>query len=131
MVRALRNVGLVLLVPLGLLLLSLIPEPFLRARAKPPAQVKDVQTFLAWKPEPIRVVRLTLGSNVFWQALGPAGTLTPSGPSAYSFDSTGRFIGWTHDMGDVHHPRELFGPEVKRDLVTLDEWCAAIKIGKP
>lgn len=92
------------------------------ARAKPPANVTDVVTFLEWQPSPMNILRVTAGTNTYWQAIGPSGRFLASGPSAYSFDSTGTFIGWTPDNGDVYRPKELYGPEVKRERATLVEF---------
>ncbi|NBV22933.1 MAG: hypothetical protein EBS05_13575 [Proteobacteria bacterium] len=126
--RILVNTGWVALMLAALLLLSFIPEPFLHARAKPPAQVTNAVTFLEWKPMPTTVFRLAAGANMYWQVTGPAGRFLASGPSAYSFDSNGRLIGWTPDMGDVYQPRELFGSDVKRERATLEEFRATTQL---
>lgn len=95
----LKKLAVVLLVvPMGVGLLSFVPEPFLHARAKPPAHVTNIVSFLQWKPAPMGVRRLAVGTNTYWQALGPA---------AYSFDASGALIGWTPDMGDIYRPQEL------------------------
>lgn len=116
-----------LVVPMGVGLLSFVPEPFLHARAKPPAHVTNIVSFLQWKPAPMGVRRLAVGTNTYWQALGPAGRLVASGPSAYSFDASGTLIGWTPDMGDIYRPHELFGPDVKRETVSLADMKAVME----
>ena len=126
--RIFVGAGKVVLALVGLFLLTLLPEPYLHARAKPPAQVTNAVAFLEWKPTPMTVSRLTAGSNIYWQVTGPAGRFMASGPSAYSFDGNGKLIGWTPDMGDVFQPRELFGPDVKRERATLEEFRAAAQL---
>ena len=122
--------GKVMLGLICLLLFAPLLGLFFHARAKPPANVTNIATYLSWQPSPMKVIRLTVGTNTYWQALGPAGRLAASGPAAYSFDASGKLIGWTPDMGDVYRPAELFGPEVKRETISLSELMEAMRAQK-
>lgn len=119
--RILFGAGKVVVAIVGLFLLTLLPEPYLHARAKPPAQVTNAVSFLEWQPKPLHVLRVTVGTNTYLQALGPAGRFMASGPSAYSFDSSGKFIGWTPDNGDIFRPPHLYGPGVTRETATISD----------
>jgi len=96
-------------------------------RAKPPSNVKDLRSFFAWMPEPIRAFRITVESKRYYQITGPAGRYLASGPSAYTFDEQGGFIGWTPDMGDFYTPKEVFSPKAKEEEISLDEMKMLMK----
>lgn len=113
--------GWVAIALLALPLLSLLSGPLLHARATPPARVTNLVSFLEWQPAPMRVMRVTVGTNLYWQAFGPAGRSGASGLSAYSFDSSGKFIGWTPDSGDLYRPPHLYGPDAKREMAALSD----------
>ena len=72
--------------------------------------------------------RVTVGDTIYYQITGPAGRYIPSGPSAYSFDSKGKYIGWTQDMGDFYEPREVFSEDAKREKISLDELKHILKL---
>jgi len=65
--------------------------------------------------------RVTVGKTVYYQITGPAGRYVASGPSAYTFDAQGRFIGWSSDMGDFKRPAEVFQEGAKREKITLEQ----------
>ena len=72
------------------------------AAAEPPAYVTNLAAFLTWRPEPDGAFRAQHKGSNFVILLGPSG-YSPrqvSGPAGYLFDSTGRFITWSPDLGD-------------------------------
>jgi hypothetical protein len=103
-------------VPL-LLLIGCIPQ----FRATPPKSVTDVSSCLTWLKKPRGAYRITSDGVVYYQITGRAGSYLASGPAGYTFDSNGRFIGWSPDIGDVKRPPEVFTPYAKRETITLDE----------
>ena len=125
--RIFVKAGWVALALLALPLLSLLSGPLLQARATPPANVTNVVSFLAWRPKPMRVTCITVGTNLYWQIFGPAGRSMASGPSAYAFDSSGKLIGWTPDSGDSFRPAHLYGSGAKRETATLEDLKTAIE----
>lgn len=50
----------------------------------------------------------------------------PSGPAGYTFDSRGRFIGWSIDIGDFKEPAEVFEDDARREKISLDELKMAV-----
>jgi len=105
---------------LVLLLASFVLDFFLVREATPPTSVIDIKTFFAWKPNPSGAVRVNVGNTVYYQLLGPAGRTLASGQSAYAFDSTGKFIGWTKDAGDFYQPRVVYSPGAERTQITVE-----------
>ena len=65
--------------------------------------------------------RVTNDKTVYYLITGPAGRYLPSGTSAYAFDSSGKFIGWTPDEGDIHTPKQVFAPGSRDEKISLDE----------
>ena len=63
----------------------------------PPASVNDLNGYLVWHPTADRFVRLSNGRLL---ALGPEVGLLPSGPSAHVFDSNGKLVDSSADLGD-------------------------------
>ena len=77
--------------------------------ARPPAELKSIEDFRAWKRGTI------MGSGTFEDSgvtytvmLGPTGRYLASGPSAYLFDEQGQFVDWTADMGDLCTVKKRF-----------------------
>src|SRR5215471_9598964 len=68
-------------------------------RARPPKQVTDFRSCMSWLKPPIGAYKLSDGKTTHYQVTGPPGRSLPSGPAAYTFDSSGKFIGWTPDVG--------------------------------
>lgn len=77
--------------------LLLLGEWYARRGKLPPPSVKDLNGYLAWRPEANQFVRLP---NERLLALGSGAGLVPSGPSAHIFDSNGDLLDSTADMGD-------------------------------
>lgn len=120
--RLFKVVLIIVIVLLLLLVASFLPDIFYFApRARPPANVVDLQSFFAWKPDPRWAWRITVSNEVYYQLCGPAGRWLASGPSAYAFDSKGRFIGWTSDNGDFYRPAVVYAPGAKRESVKVEE----------
>ncbi len=65
--------------------------------------------------------KVTDGDEVYYRVTGPAGRYLASGPSAYTFDSHGKFISWTADVGDFLTPGLHILPDAKRETISLDE----------
>jgi hypothetical protein len=63
----------------------------------PPANVNDLDSYLAWKPDADRFVHLPDDRLL---SLGPGVGLLPSGPSAQVFDGEGKLVDSTADLGD-------------------------------
>lgn len=116
-----RIVCICVAVPLILLVAMLVLEWIPRSRVAPPESVTDIASCLNWLEEPRGAYRITSGQAVYYQILGPPGRYLASGPSGYTFDSTGHFIGWSADIGDYRTPPEVLAPDAKREPVALDE----------
>jgi hypothetical protein len=108
-------------VPLLLLIGCIGMEQIPMSRARPPKSVTDVSSCLAWLKKPMGSYRVTVGNAVYYQVTGPAGRFAASGPSAYTFDAQGRFIGWSSDMGDFKRPAEVFQEGAKRERIPLEQ----------
>ena len=65
--------------------------------------------------------RITVNGVAYDQVMGPAGRYLAFGPAGYTFDSHGRFIGWSSDIGDFKTPPELFTPGAKSEKIDLHE----------
>ena len=91
------------------------------SQAKPPRSVTDVSSCLAWLKKPMGAYRITDGDLIYYRVTGPAGRCLASGPSAYTFDSHGKFVGWTEDVGDFPTPGLHLSSAAKRDTISLDQ----------
>jgi hypothetical protein len=115
----------VICVAVGVVLLLLIgciaDNQISYSRAKPPKTVTDVSTCLAWLRNPMGAYRITDGDVIYYRVTGPAGRHVASGLSAYTFDSQGKFIGWTPDAGDFPTPGLRLSPGAKREEISLEE----------
>ena len=121
MKRVLKMIAVVVGVPLLLLIGCIAADQIPRSRATPPDSVTDVVSCLAWLKEPMGAYRITADGVVYFQITGPAGRYLPSGPSGYTFDSGGRFIGWSADIGDFKTPSQVFTAGAKREKITMEE----------
>ncbi|HEU5071960.1 MAG TPA: hypothetical protein VFV96_16270 [Verrucomicrobiae bacterium] len=111
-----------------LLAASFLPDLlYYMPRAKPPVTVVDLHSFLAWKPDPKRAWKITVSNEVYYQLSGPPGRWLASGPAAYAFDSSGRFIGWTADSGDISRPVIIYAPGANRQSINVDTVRALLK----
>lgn len=119
--RAIKLVCIAVGVPLLLLIGCIAVDQIPRSRAKPPQSVTDIPSCLVWLQKPMGAYRITDGQTVYYQVTGPAGRYLASGPSAYTFDSHGKFIGWTADVGDFPTPHLPISPDAKRERISLDE----------
>ena len=108
-------------VPLLLLIGCIAADQIPLAQARPPKSVTDINSCLAWLKKPMGSYRVTMDETVYYQVTGPAGRYLASGPSAYTFDAQGRFIGWSADMGDFKTPVEVFREGAKREKIPLDQ----------
>src|SRR5450432_3295039 len=97
MKRAFKIIGVVCGILFFLAVCDIVFEKITYSRAKPPENVTDIASCLIWLKQPMSARRITTDKTVYYQIIGPAGYYAASGPSAYSFDSQGRFIGWTPD----------------------------------
>jgi hypothetical protein len=121
MKRVLEVIGIAVGVPLFLLIGCLAADQVPHSRAKPPKTVVDVTSCLAWLRKPMAAYRITIQGTVYYQITGPAGRYLASGPAGYTFDSHGRFVGWSSDIGDFKTPAEVFAAGAKREKITLEE----------
>jgi hypothetical protein len=121
MQRALKVICVAVGVPLLLLIGSIAADQIPHARAKPPKTVTDIPSCLAWLQKPMGAYRITTEGVVYYQITGPAGRYLASGPSGYTFDSHGKFIGWSSDIGDFKTPPQVFTSGAKREKIALDE----------
>ena len=119
--RAIKVVGVAVGVPLLLLIGCIAADQIPHSRATPPKSVTDVPSCLAWLQKPMGAYRITDGQMIYYRVTGPAGRYLASGPSAYTFDSHGKFIGWTADVGDFPTPGLHISPDAKRETLSLDE----------
>lgn len=116
-----RIVAIVLWVPLVFFAANLVMDIYWFQKAKPPSEVMDVGTFLKWKPKIVKVVEIERGTNVYYQILGPSGRMWASGPSGYVFNSDGKFIGWSKDIGDFKKPEVIYSGVTGRRTIKLEE----------
>jgi hypothetical protein len=121
MKKVLKILAPLIAVPVVLLIGSLLADQIPFSRAKPPSSVIDVQSCLLWLNKPMAYYRVTVDRNVYYQITGPAGRYLASGPAAYTFDSSGRFLGWTADMGDFKTPAQVFSTGADRQKIGLAE----------
>jgi hypothetical protein len=121
MKRAIKTAALAV----GTLLLLLIgcigADQIRMAKARPPKTVTDINSCLAWLNHPMGAYRVTDGNAVYYRITGPAGRFLASGPSAYTFDSRGKFVGWTADVGDFPTPGLHLSESAKREKISLEE----------
>ena len=121
MKRAVKTVAWAVGVLLLLLIGSIGADRIPMAKAKPPKTVTDISSCLAWLNNPTAAYRITDGDVVYYRITGPAGRFLASGPSAYTFDSGGKFIGWTADVGDYPTPGLHLSESAKREKISLEE----------
>jgi hypothetical protein len=121
MPRTIKVICVAVGVPLLLLIGCIAADRIPHSRAKPPKTVTDVSSCLGWLQKPMGAYRITDGDLVYYRVTGPAGRYLASGPSAYTFDSRGKFIGWTADVGDFPTPGLHLSPGAKRETISLDE----------
>jgi hypothetical protein len=117
------TVGIVLLLLISCICADQIPM----AKARPPKTVTDINSFLAWLKHPMGAYRITDGSVLYYRITGPAGRFLASGPSAYTFDSHGKFIGWTADVGDFPTPGLHLSESAKREKISLEELTRSVQ----
>ena len=85
------------LVPiLGLAALRFLFGPI----AAPPASVRTLDDYLAWRPKTTPMFRLTVGDEEFIKIYGPTTGFLNSGPPGYVLDQSGKLVDWTSDSGD-------------------------------
>jgi hypothetical protein len=127
MQRAIKVICVAVGVPLLLLIGCIAADQIPRSRATPPKSVTDVSSCLGWLQKPMAAYKITDVELVYYRVTGPAGRFLASGPSAYTFDSHGKFIGWTADVGDFPTPGLHLSPDAKRDKISLDELRGSLK----
>jgi hypothetical protein len=97
--RKLLGTGIILTLIFGSLQLDRIPLSL----ARPPKNVRTIEDFQVWKNGHLMGRGTFQNSGVTYTVmLAPAGRYLASGPSAYLFDTNGRFVDWTADMGDFY-----------------------------
>ncbi len=121
MKRVLKILAWVVGVPILLFIGCIAADQIPLAQARPPKSVTDVSSCLVWLKKPMGSYRVTVNNTVYYQISGPAGRHLASGPSAYTFDAQGRFIGWSADMGDLKTPAEVYREGAKREKIPLDQ----------
>ena len=91
----------------GLLALDYLPR--LWNKVTPPADLQTIDEFRNWLDKENGREGIYQDSDKFYTVLiGEPGAFLASGPSAYVFDSTGRFVDWTPDMGDIYTAERSF-----------------------
>jgi hypothetical protein len=98
MIKALRSILL-----LGLFLGACITIEFISYRRLIPAgRAMTLTQFLQWQTGAQRFGRTAIAGEAYVIAYGPASSslLLSSGPSAYVYDSSGRLVDWSADIGD-------------------------------
>jgi hypothetical protein len=121
MKRILKVIAVAVGIPVLFLIGCIAADQIPRSRATPPASVTDVSSCLAWLKEPMGAYRINVDGAVYYLITGPAGRFLPSGPAGYTFDSGGRFIGWSSDIGDFKTPPQIFTAGAKREKITVEE----------
>lgn len=75
----------------------------------PPPDLATIDDFREWKADCIRAEGSYENSGKTYTVLfGETGAFLASGPAAYVFDSSGSFVDWTRDVGDVHTEKHGF-----------------------
>lgn len=120
MKRVFKVLGWALGVPLLLLVSCIAADRIPYSQAKPPKTVTDVASCLAWLEHPMNAYKITDGDTVYYRVTGPAGRFLASGPSAYTFDARGKFVGWTADVGDLPTPGLHISTDAKRENISLE-----------
>lgn len=71
-------------------------------RAVPTGRVSTLADYLSWRPSAEQFVAVDVSGQQYVIAYGPAGRwfLMASGPAAYVFDSSGKLVDWSPDIGD-------------------------------
>jgi hypothetical protein len=121
MQRIIKVICLAVGVPVLLLIGCIAADQIPHSRATPPKSVTDVSSCLAWLRKPMGAYKITDGDLVYYRVTGPAGRFVASGPSAYTFDSHGKYIGWTADMDDFPTPGLHLSPAAKLETISLDQ----------
>ena len=107
-------------VPILLLFGCIAADTIPYSRAKPPKTVTDISSCLAWLQKPMGAYKITDGDVVYYRVTGPAGRYLASGPSGYTFDSHGKFVGWTADVGDYSTPGLHISPDATHEKISLE-----------
>ena len=94
----------------------------LRGRGVPPANVRTLAAFFAWRPEATRFfVTKTKPQQLL--ALGRLEGLVVSGPAAYVFDEQGRLTDWELETGEGGSVTKLMEEaEKKLDRAGAKDW---------
>jgi hypothetical protein len=107
--RILLRIGIILSLPVLLLGGCLVFDGITMSAARPPASLKTIDDFKAWKGDSIIGQGQFEAEGVTYTVmLAPAGRSWASGPSAYLFDEKGQFVDWTGDMGDYYTEKNQF-----------------------
>jgi hypothetical protein len=103
------RIGLAVIVAVGMLSAFVALELRSMSRARPPASIRTMEDFRAWKKDGV-TGRGTFEANGrnYTVMLGRNARHLASGPSAYLFDSNDQFIDWTADMGDFYTAKRGF-----------------------
>ena len=105
--RIVRGVVLVFFLLLGFLSLDHLPSMW--NDISPPPDLTTIDEFHEWKPDGIRAEGTYVNSGkTYTVLLGETGAFLASGPAAYVFDTSGSFVDWTRDMGDVYTVKHGF-----------------------
>ena len=117
-----KAVGVVFCLGILLVVAGVVADSILYRRATPPSSVTDVASCIAWLGQPMGVIRVTTSEQQqYYMLRGPSGRLVSSGAAAYTFDATGRVVGWTPDMGDVYSPPVVFAKGARREEISLED----------
>jgi len=107
--RRLFRVGIFVLVPFCLLVGCVVVDSIWMSAARPPENMQTIEDFQAWKRGAIKGKGIFESDGMTYIVFfGPEARLLASGPSAYLFDETGKFVDWSADMGDFHTVRHQF-----------------------
>jgi len=92
-------------------------------KAEPPESVKNLSSYLDWKPETKTIFKADNNGRIYYFCLGERGRTLASGPSAYCFDSNFNFIGWSSDIGDLQGtlPQQAYEERYKWKETRIDE----------
>src|SRR5690349_12178007 len=71
-------------------------------RSVPTGRVSTLTDYLAWRPSAEQFEAVDVEGQQYVIAYGPAGRafLMASGPAGYVFDSSGKLVDWSPDIGD-------------------------------
>jgi hypothetical protein len=101
-------------------LISVDHLPSLWRDISPPSNIANLDDFREWRKDQVVAEGIfKTERETYTVVLGDSAAFFASGPAAYVFDSSGSFVDWTRDMGDIS--TEKLGFDLTGDHVTFQK----------